>query len=439
MTCRTIPCMARVSKTAVRVDDSPLARKIGERLKKAWLEAGLTQQQLAEGRYTKAYVSALENGLSRPSMAALNHFSDRLGIPASRLINDEPTAWARLEADLALASGRWDDAIAGYRELLEAATRPEPRAELLAGLAEALVRRGQPREATAAAAEAAEYFHRAGRESEAALAEYWLSAAQYEQENIAEAKAILMAILARVRGGLNVAPDFRLRLVMALSSNESREGNHTAALGYLEEVRGLAAELDDRRRASYLNDLAYSYRETGDYEAAVRTGIASLELYRRSEADRESAIMENDLAMSYLAIGNAARAYELAASSRATLQTLSDDWTLAYTLDTLAQISLARGSADDALRLSMDALALAERTENQKGVVAALLSEARARSALGDSTGGLAASKRAGEMARSIGSASLIRKALRDWADALAAAGEHEQAFALMREALAAS
>jgi len=53
---------------------------------------------------------------------------------------------------------------------------------------------------------------------------------------------------------------------MAISSNESRDGNHAAALAYLEEVRGFAGSLDDRRRASYFYDLAFSYRETGDFE-----------------------------------------------------------------------------------------------------------------------------------------------------------------------------
>jgi len=71
--------MPRVSANRPRIDDSPLARKIGDRLRKARLAAGLTQTQLAEPRYTKAYVSALENGLSRPSMAALTHFAGRLG------------------------------------------------------------------------------------------------------------------------------------------------------------------------------------------------------------------------------------------------------------------------------------------------------------------------------------------------------------------------
>ena len=320
--------MPRVSRTRPRVDDSPLSREFGQRLRRARLAARLTQQQLADDRYTKAYVSALENGLSRPSMAALNHFSRKLGIPASKLIDDEPVAWARIEADLALASGRWDDAVAAYGDLLEAAPSGDIRAELLSGKAEALVRRGQGREAAAAAAEAAEHFRTAGREPETALAEYWLSAAQYQMENTAEARALLQAILARVRGGLKVEPGFHLRLVMALSSLESRDGNHAAALGYLEEVRGLAGSLDDRRRASYLYDLAYSYRETGDLEAAVRAGIASLELFRQAEAEREAAMLENDLALSYLALGNGRRADELIASARATLERLDDEWSL---------------------------------------------------------------------------------------------------------------
>lgn len=431
--------MPRVSRTRPRVDDSSLSREFGQRLRKARLAARLTQQQLADDRYTKAYVSALENGLSRPSMAALNHFSRKLGIPASKLINDEPVAWARIEADLALASGRWDDAIAAYGDLLEAAPSGDIRAELLSGKAEALVRWGQGREAAAAAAEAAEHFHAAGREPEAALAEYWLCAAQYQMENTAEARALLQAILARVRGGLKVEPGFHLRLVMALSSLESRDGNHAAALGYLEEVRGLAGSLDDRRRANYLYDLAYSYRETGDLEAAVRAGIASLELFRQAEAEREAAMLENDLALSYLALGNGRRADELIASARATLERLDDEWYLAHVLDTAAQVALARGDVAQAESLTASAVAMAERAQNAKATVDALLTQARARAQMGDPTAALVAYERAGTLARSACSASLTRKALREWADALAAAGQHEQAFALMREALADS
>jgi transcriptional regulator with XRE-family HTH domain len=412
---------------------------MGERLKKARLSAGLTQQQLAEGRYTKAYISALENGLSRPSMAALNYLSGRLGITASKLLNDEPAAWARLEADLALACGRWDQAVSAYGELLEAATAKETRAELLAGLAEAFYRKGKGSEAATAAAEAAQIFHKANRESEAALAEYWLSAAQFQLENMAEAKAILQSILARVRAGLKVEPDFHLRLVMALATNESREGNHTTALAYLAEVRALAGGFDDRRRAIYLQDVAVSYRATGDFEAAVRSGIASLALFRKVEAERESASLENDLALSYLALGNTSRAQEMITSARAILVRLHDEWTLSHILDTQAQIALTKGAPDEAAGFATAAIEYAERTRNLRAMVDSLLTLGRARTSLGDSDAALAAYERAGSAARELGSPALVRKALREWADALARAGRHEQAFAVMRDALADS
>jgi tetratricopeptide (TPR) repeat protein len=399
----------------------------------------MTQSQLAEPLYTKAYISALENGLSRPSMAALRHFSDRLGIPPSQLINDEPGAWGRLEADLLLACGRWDDAITAYRRLLEAASAPGVRAELLRGLCEAMIRKGQAGDAIAFAAEAVELFRAGRREADATLAEYWLSAAQYLRHNTAEARAILQAILARVRSGLKVEPDFQARVLMALSSNESIDGDHPAALAYLEEVRGLNADMDDRRRACFLFDLAYSYRETGDYEAAVRTGIASLELFRRAEGEREVAALENDLSMSYLALGNLPKAAEMVASARARFERLDDQHWLAHVLDSQARICLAQGDAADANRRGGAALDLALRVDNRKAVVDALLTIARARAALGDSAGSLDANRQAGEFARETGTPDLVRKSLRAWADALAERGEHERAYALMREAMAAS
>jgi tetratricopeptide (TPR) repeat protein len=223
---------------------------------------------------------------------------------------------------------------------------------------------------------------------------------------------------------------------MALSSNESHDGNHSAALAYLEEVRGLADTLDDRRRAAYLYDLAYSYRETGDFEGAVRSGMASLELFRRVEAVRETAGLENDLALSFLALGNLTRAAEMIASARATFERLGDEWSLSYALDTQAQITLAQGNVAEATVQSAVAVDLADRVHNTKATVDALLTHGRVRAAQGEPAAALAAYERAGTLAKEAGTPSLIRKALRAWADALATAGRHEEAFAVMREAL---
>ena len=43
-------------------------------------------------RYTKAYVSALETGIARPSMVALSYLSERLGLPPSHFLDEQTPA-----------------------------------------------------------------------------------------------------------------------------------------------------------------------------------------------------------------------------------------------------------------------------------------------------------------------------------------------------------
>src|SRR5918997_5069640 len=107
----------RVSAHATE-KDRELARRIGHRIREARQRVGLTQQQLAGERYTKAYVSALETGIARPSMVALTYLAERLNLPASHFLDVEHPAWNRLEVDMRLASGAWQEAVDGYTALL---------------------------------------------------------------------------------------------------------------------------------------------------------------------------------------------------------------------------------------------------------------------------------------------------------------------------------
>jgi transcriptional regulator with XRE-family HTH domain len=61
---------------------NPLAT-LGERLRQARLERGLSQDALAQPEFTKSYVSAVERGKARPSLKALELMARRLGIPLS--------------------------------------------------------------------------------------------------------------------------------------------------------------------------------------------------------------------------------------------------------------------------------------------------------------------------------------------------------------------
>ena len=431
--------MPETTRLRATLDETPLARSIGARIRQSRLQAGLTQHQLAGERYTKAYVSALENGLSKPSVAALNYLASRLDMPAAVLLAGETDHWSRLEGDVLLASGRWQQALDIYDRHLDEAPHGDARAELLRGRAEALARLDRGSEAAAAGSEAAEIFDRLGRVADAALARYWVANGEYLQGNVVEARRLLGAILAKVRSGLRVEPDFHLRLVIALATVETHDGEYDQALAYLSEIRGLAENLDDRRRATYFFDLAHSYREAGDYEGAVRMGYASLTLFKAMDADAETAALENDLALAFLKLQNLSRADELVKSARTRFEALGDSRWMAHIADTEAQIALAGSAFDQAATLVEQAIDGAELTGNQKALIDALVTRARIRRQRGDRESADSDFARAAVLARASGSRGRIREVLSGWSEMLAESGDLRRAYDLTREALSLS
>lgn len=413
-----------------------LARRVGEQIRIARRRAGMTQTQLAGDRYTKAYISALETGITRPSMVALNYVADRLGLPASHFLGDPHPTWTRLEVDMRLAAGEWAGAADGYRALVRTALSDLSRAEVLRGLAEAEARQDHGREAIAAGSEAARLFAGMGRHADEALARYWLAYGTYLTDNEADARTQLQGLLAQVREGLQVEPEFEMRLLTALAAVESRVGEHARSLAYLEEARGLADDLDDRRRATFLFNLAITYRETGDVEAAIRVGQQGLALYRAAGAPFESATIENDLALAYLAMGNLDRATEMATEAHEQFEAAGDDRFLSAVLDTEAQIALAGGKHDRALALAARSHQLARDTGNRLVETVALVTAARVLRARGDRAGAEQRYAAAAELARAGSGQGRLRDLLGEWADLRAESGDFQGAYELTSEAV---
>lgn len=416
--------------------DRPLANRIGARLRQARLDAGLTQAELAEGRYTKAYVSALENGLVKPSMAALHFFADRLQLPIERLLADREQAWTRLQADLRLAAGDWQQAIDGYSELLGVHPSDRVRAELLLGLAEGLTRLGRGQEALRAASDAEVLFQSQGRRAEAAWATYWQASGLCELEQGDQATAMLTRLLDEIAGGLAVEPDLPVRALIALAVVASRDEQPERALAYLEQARSRVGELDDRKRAMFLFSLALSYRELGDNEGALTTGAQSLAMFRAADAELEAASIQNELALVYLALGNLETARGHAAEARRTFQSRDDSRWLAHVTETEGQIALAAGDASGALARSSEALSLAEATADRKAEISALLLTARANRKLGALEDARRTLERAATLAESHGRRGEMQHVLGELSDVLAELGDLAGAYAVSRRAL---
>src|SRR5207302_8830697 len=70
---------------------SAMTADVGARIRSLRTARGLTQAQLAEPQYTKAYISMLESGRTRASMKALEHIAGRLGVQPSDLLGGPPS------------------------------------------------------------------------------------------------------------------------------------------------------------------------------------------------------------------------------------------------------------------------------------------------------------------------------------------------------------
>ncbi len=427
----------RARRQVTVVDNSHVARRIGERIREVRTRAELTQADVARGRYTAAYISALERGLAKPSMAALTFLSERLGVAITDLVAEEPAAAARLEADLLLASGDAERALDAYDTLLDRAGNDRrQQAELLRGRSEALCRLGRGRDAIRPASQAARLFDELGSPADAAMSRYWLAGAHYQDDNPAEARSILQALLAADRDGLHVAPDFRFRLLAQLGNVEAWDGESARALTYMEEARALSQETSLRQRAAFLAGLALQYRRVGDLERALRTGQESLALYRGSESEREEASLEINIGLVFIELGNLARASEHLSRARELTGHVHDPRLAADVAEADAQLALLEGDVAAATQLAREALAASTDGGSYLAAVGAHLTLARVARRQGDRTAAEASYRTATGLLESHQATTRRRDVLAEWAGFLSDMGEHAEANRLYADAM---
>ena len=152
-----------------------------------------------------------------------------------------------------------------------------------------------------------------GRQSDEALARYWLAYGTYLTDNEADARSQLQALLAQVRDGLQVEPEFEMRVLTALAAVESRVGEHAPIPGL---PRGGARvwPTTSMTGAGRRSCSTWPSRTARPGTWRPRFGSASRVWPCIAPPERpfESATIENDLALAYLAMGNLERATEMA-------------------------------------------------------------------------------------------------------------------------------
>src|SRR5947207_9418104 len=135
---------------------SEALQQIGERIRSARTDAGLSQAQLGAPHFTRAYVSAIELGKVRPAMKSLEFMADRLGKPTSYFLEDAAADRRRQEQAMTVArgnqlisEGKATDAIPLFERMVGAAATPAERAKFQRSLGRAYTQAARPTEALA--------------------------------------------------------------------------------------------------------------------------------------------------------------------------------------------------------------------------------------------------------------------------------------------------
>ncbi len=263
---------------------------MGERVRKLRIARGLTQTELANGRFTKEYMSQIERGRVRPTTDTLGWLADRLGVGQAYLetgVSSEESerAAARIvRAEAALKSSDYEEALACLEGLSDSLEGPHPELELRALFAESSARThlGELDATLALLARAQELASGpAFTDLDRARVFFHLGRCRYKLASISTAAALFTEALELIRRS-GLADD---RLVASALRWRSRcyrrQRDWLAAREDVERALELSEGLDDRRA------MAHSY-----FQASIIAERNGQWILARSHAERAKALYE---------------------------------------------------------------------------------------------------------------------------------------------------
>lgn len=387
---------------------SPMIADVGARIRALRTARGLTQAQVAQPSYTKAYISMLESGRTRASMKALEHIAGVLVVQPSDLLGGQAVPDA-----------------------------PQYQLVRLRYLATAYNADGHPKQAFPIIERAQKMAELLGDRSEQIRILAVLSSADIRTSAYDEGLKLLRECIAACESGALNDPPFLFRRFVDLGLAYSAQRQPKQALASFKRALAIGEQFALRRSlAGVYAGMAASHHELGDLELAIRFSQRSLDIYEGlGLLDRVACVLDN-VALLYTEYGNRARAREVLVRAAALAVETQNDGTLASVQATAAEI-MAKTDPETALESAQQALTFARKVGMLEAQVRDLLligelrlaeAPAIARRSFGDARA--LAEERAPH---------LLRMVYDRWSRAAEAAGDGEEALRLARRAPDAS
>jgi tetratricopeptide (TPR) repeat protein len=356
-------------------DARPAAGSLGERLRALRVAAGLTQTELAAGRFSKEYISQIERGKTRPTGTTIALLAERLGVDATYLsfgvsTEERTKVEALLVQAEALAEDQRDlDAIEAFREARQSAEQaliPSLELRLLVGEGWSRQQVGDVREALSLVQSARELVERPEfSDVERADVVFRLGVCRYKLSSVGTAIALFDEALSLAEESGMPCDLLRAEILGWRSRCHRRNRDYVAAREDVERALELAQGLGDRRAIAntYFQAMLVAQRE-GHWILSRNYGQRARELYQELNDERNVGRLLLNLGGLTLLLGDERRAAEhLEASFAKALETDSPA-DAAQALGGLATVHLRRGDYDQADELARKALDLLQGRED---------------------------------------------------------------------------
>jgi transcriptional regulator with XRE-family HTH domain len=327
---------------------------IGERVRSLRRSAGLSQEELAAGRFSKEYVSQIERGKTQPTVETLEWLARRLETDREFLeygisrADAEKIERALEDAEHLLEAGRYDEALPVFRDLrsLAGPTASATLAmRLLRGEAWAGVRSGELDAAMGLLEEAAALAVTAGfTDVDRAEVVFQVGVVRYSESKIAEAVVLFDEALVLAEGSDLQSDRLRSDVFHWRARCHRRNRDWVAAQEDIERALELAeARADDRRAADALFQASLVAQREGRWVLARSYAERSRELFDALGDRATVARLLNNLAgLSHL-LGDAPRAIAMLEEAFAIFVELDLPVDAGYVCSSLAEIGLESG------------------------------------------------------------------------------------------------
>ena len=416
---------------------SAMVADVGARIRSLRTAKGLTQAQLADPHYTKAYISMLESGRTRASMKALEHIAGALGVKPSDLLGGaaSPSApqYDLIEARRLLEQGKAPEALPlleGLEEGLSAADQLV-RLRYLAAAYNVL---GRPKQAFPVIDRAQRMAELLDRPEESIRVKAVLASAYTRTYAYEDAIRLLRECVVACENGTVKDPTFHFRRLADLALTLTNNRQPKEALAVYERAIAISDQFSDYAVIAQLYaGMARTYQNDGDLEAAITYNQKSLQLFEELGLLDQAACTLDNAAMLYADYGNRERASDCLKRATLLAQQAKRDGTLASIRTSEAEI-IAKTDPDRGLEAAQEALKFARKVEQPDAQVRALILIGELRMATNATT-----AKRFFQEASQLAEERvphLLRVIFDRWSRAAEARGDSDEALRLARRAL---